>query len=153
MAADPNEFEHYEGYLDTNIWPSVSAGGSLYVERDTMSPQQAAASLAKLVRWARIHPVGNIALVAGEDEREEYVRKTRLGMALAARACNLEEEHFHALYGEFGSRKDADPHQVLATLAVLLKEGIGDWTLSQCIALGSATLQELYQAFEIKERL
>jgi hypothetical protein len=150
-GGNPEDWGPYENHLDSHVWPG--ADKFVVVERDEMPPQYAAAALAKLVRWARVHPVGEIATLHGEDEREEYVRKTRLGAALAARACNLEEEHFHALYGEFGARKDADMHQVLAATAVLLQEGIGDWTLTQCIALGSALLQELSRSYEIKERL
>lgn len=149
----PDDYGPYASYLHTNLWPSVSSGQAIPVIRDEMSPQQAASSLAKLVRWARVAPEGDVATLPDEDSREEFARKSRLGQALAARACNLEEEHFHALYGEFGDRADADPHQVLAEVAVSLKAGIGDWNLAQCIALGSSVLHELYQHYEIKERL
>ena len=151
-TVDPNDFGPYESYLNTNLWPSRSSGAVLQVDRDEMSPNQAASSLAKLVRWARMAPMGDIAVLTGEDEREEVVRKTRLGTALAARACNLEEEHFHALYGEFGDRADADPHEVLAEVAVALGDhGLEDWPLNERIKLGAKLTAELMRRFEVKE--
>lgn len=149
-----DDFAPYAGYLATVVWPSNRAFGETehtYVEE--MPPQQAAASLAKLVRWARTAPAGDITMNPDEDTREEAARQSPLGLALAARACNLTEEQFHALYGEYGALPDADPHYVLAELVVALGDyGLGDWTMQQRIKMSASVLERLATVFAIKER-
>lgn len=154
MTAYEDDFAPYAGYLSGVVWPSNKAYGETehtYVEE--MAPQHAASALAKLVRWARMAPAGDITMNPDEDTREEAVRQSRLGLALAARACNLTEEHFHALYGEYGAAPDADLHQVLAEIVVALGDyGLGDWTLQDRIKLGASMLERLATVFAIKER-
>lgn len=149
-----DDFAPYAGYLSMAVWPSNATYGEVATSLvEEMAPQHAASALAKLVRWARTAPEGDITMNPDEDTREEAVRQSRLGHALAARACNLTEEHFHALYGEYGAAPDADPHQVLAELVVALGDyGLGDWTLQDRIKLGAATLTRLLTVFAIKEQ-
>jgi hypothetical protein len=152
---DEEIFAPYESYLDVVIWPSMDRQGEVTytLVEEMQAPQHAASALAKLVRWARYAPVGDICRHPDEDSREEAARDSRLGHALAARALNLSEEHFHALYGEYGATPDADPHQVLAELAVALGDyGLGDWNLQQRIRLAASVLERLATVFAIKER-
>lgn len=151
MAKGEDVFAPYAGYLGSLVWPSVGNDRStitlVNVERNDMAPQYAASSLAKLVRWARVSPAGDIALYPDEDARENAVRVTRLGAALSARAVNLQEEHFHALYGDYAAGAVADPHQLLAEVAVSLGDLGLDWTLTDRITLGARLLERLAQSY------
>lgn len=153
---DPNDFAAYAGYLSTHIWPSVHprTGEVTHTEitYDSMAPQHAASSLAKLVRWARIAPEGDVALLPDEDSREYEVRASPLGKALAARACNLDVELFFGIYGEFGAGEEADYREVVAELAVSLGDHDLDWTLQERIKLGINLQEDLAKSYRIVKR-
>lgn len=100
-------FAPYQYYLGGEAWPSVAhTGGDIstkpvFTEEDEqgMAPQNAAAALAKLVRWAVHQPEGEGAAIYDHSAREEWARHTVLGEALAARALNLRSRaEFDALY-------------------------------------------------------
>lgn len=149
------EFPDYQDYLQSPyVWPSAVGRGSREEHKDVpeMAPQYAAAALAKLVRWARYAPVGEASLWPDEDARENFVRMTPLGVGLAARACNLDPDHFYGLYGEYGAGKEADYHEVLAEMAVTMGDhGLGDWQLKDRIVL-SAKILEALARFKITQR-
>ena len=149
-----DEYAPYAGYLSSAVWPSLDRDGDVITTVvEDMAPQHAASALAKLVRWARQAPAGDVARHHDEDSREYAARTSRLGQHLAARACNLTEELFHAVYGEFGALPDADPHQVLAETAVALGDyGLSDWNLQQRIALAASVIERLMTVFAIKAR-
>lgn len=156
-SKDPNAFGPYAGYLHTNLWPSINTYTGVMemtqVNRDEMAPQHAASALAKLVRWARTAPEGDLVHYPDEDSREVEVRSSPLGKALAARAVNLEEEMFFALYGEFGATAEANQREVMAELAVGLGDHGLDWSLSQRITLASHLVETLDARFKIHERV
>lgn len=154
MSKDPNDFGPYAEYLSMPVWPSERGYGEVtQVMVEEMSPQQAAASLAKLVRWARLEPYGDIARHGDEDSREEAVRHTVLGQALAARAVNMTEEHFVGVYGEIGALGDADLHEVLAEIVVTLGDlGLADWSWQDRIKISAGLLDMLDRKFAIKVR-
>lgn len=165
---EDEEFADYENYLNGFVWPGAetrgaSSGGHTYVgtllgaEGPEMPQAYAANALAKLVRWARHAPVGDTALRHDEDAREEFVRVSTLGVALAARACGLEPEHFHALYGEVGPGEDAHPHYLLGELVVALGdalEGLGHrLSVPQRAQVAGALLEALMARYRVTERL
>lgn len=95
---------NYSLYLHGKEWPSdsqrLSTGSPSPQPVTEMPPQQAAACLAKLVRWCWRSPIGDMASI-DLDSREEYIRKSNLGIALAARALGLENpETIYALYSD-----------------------------------------------------
>lgn len=100
----PSTTINYSTYYNGLTWPSDSVrdrlGHPKDIEITAMAPQYAASALAKLIRNALEHPVG--ALQAMDiDSREEYVRKTRLGLALAAKALGLNDSaDIYALYSD-----------------------------------------------------
>lgn len=154
MAKDPNDFGPYAEFLDTSVWPSERSHGDVnHVLVEDMSPNQAASCLAKLVRWARLEPYGDITLHPDEDSREEAVRHTQLGEHLAARAVNMTPEHFYAVYGEIGALPDASLHDVLAEIVVALGDlGLADWTWQDRIKLGAGLLDRLEERFRLKDK-
>lgn len=155
MTRQDEVFQEYAPYLATTIWPSVEKGytGEKYTPVEEMVPQYAAAALAKLIRWAKYAPSGDITMHADEDSREEAVRKSRLGMALAARATNMTEEHFHAMYGEYGVGSEALIHDVMATVIQTLHDkGLADWQAKDLAVLSWHIAEALDNTFVITER-
>lgn len=150
------EFAEYEGYLDGNVWPSAegtaaSSGGYTMVDTE-MAPQYAAAALCKLVRWARFAPVGETARYADEDAREEFVRRSYLGTCLAARACGMLPEHFHAIYGEIGPGADVEPRELLHRVVAII-EAATELEYLPAIELAAALLSDLIPSYRITERI
>lgn len=154
---DPNDFAPYAPYLATNIWPTLDkrtgALEQVLVDRDEMPPQYAASALAKLVRWARIAPEGETAHHGDEDSREEYVRSTALGKALAARAVNLDEDIFFAMYGEFGVTPKVSEEIVGAMLMVLLEEAGLDWSPKDRYIAAFKMAKGLLEEFNVHMRV
>lgn len=147
------EYGAYQDWLHTSLWPASVKAGEELKDVAEMAPQHAAAALAKLVRWARYAPAGQVALLPDEDSREDEVRVCPLGSALAARACNLDPDHFYGLYGEYGSAIDADFHEVLAEMAVTLgDEGLEDWQLRDRLVLSAKVIAALGTRFRIVNR-
>lgn len=153
---DPNDFAPYAGYLHGSVWPTINArtgeAGHVVIERDSMPPQYAAAALAKLVRWARIAPEGDIVAYPDEDSREVAARESELGKRLAARAVNLEPDIFFAMYGEFGVGKEADHREVVAEIAVTLGDAGLDWSLRDRIKVGMDLTEVLVKQWKLTER-
>lgn len=153
---EPDDYANYEDYLHTHVWPKADPRtGELehvVVNRDEMVPQYAAAALAKLVRWARSAPVGDISLFPDEDSREYEVRSTLLGKALAARAVNLDVDTFFGMYGEFGVTPEVDHREVVADLAVTLGDAGLDWSLKERIKLGMVLAESLLKEWKITQR-
>lgn len=111
---------NYAMYWHTLNWPSDtnrdSQGQPTFTAVSQMPPQQAAASLAKMLRWVHTNPVGQ-QVGQDLDTREEYARKTELGLALAARALGLTNgEEVYALYSEASDLRLAES---IATKEVL----------------------------------
>lgn len=116
----PTAAVNYAQYLHGQQWPSNSsrnAVGTPALESiDAMAPQHAAACLAKLVRWVRETPVGQMQL-ADIDTREEYVRHTNLGHALAAKALGLPDiETVYGLYSDTDDLTRAQPIDIRTLL-------------------------------------
>jgi hypothetical protein len=147
---DPDSYSEYAAYLDSPLWPSSSR--DTVVDVESMAPQNAASSLAKLVRWARFAPQGEVALYPDEDSREEAVRKTRLGMHLAARACNMVEEHFHAMYGEYGVGTEAALSDVVGIVLEALHEQLKDWPVRNTATLAWHVTEALDKNFQLADR-
>jgi hypothetical protein len=152
---EPDVYANYEDYLHSHVWPKVDPRTgeteTVVVDRDEMVPQYAAAALAKLVRWARSAPVGNISLLPDEDSRECEVRGTELGKALAARAVNLDVDTFFGMYGEFGVTPAADPDVVAALLVWALEEHGLDWKPRERITLALKLAREVLGEFSVRQ--
>lgn len=152
---DTNEvFPNYSLVMESAMWPSIANGQKdvELVEVDEMPPQRAAASLAKLVRWARFEPSGDMAVIDDIDLREEEARTSTLGRHLAARALGLSEPMLHALMGDTGQGKGVDTHTTAAELVVAMGERFPDWNLGERIELGVYLAAKLDDRFVIKER-
>lgn len=159
MAQDV--FAPYELYLDSEVWPSRQSANSpvrtVHVFEDSLPPQHAAAAIAKLVRWAVHEPVGNIAQIADPVQREQEVRESRLGLALAARALNQRSpEEFEALYRHThearpegavfvpaGTAVEAEPTSLTADLAVSIHEHLPGQSLKTAIAWSARVVEAL----------
>ena len=101
LKAPQDVFEEYELYLETEHWPRRERGFEI-VEVSSMPPQQAASSLAKLMRWASTYPekVGTGFFIHEMDAAVMAVRMTRLGRSLSARALNfITTEQFNEWIG------------------------------------------------------
>lgn len=150
------EFPDYEGYLHGTLWPSLdtsapSSGGYTEVG-ESMPPQYAAAALCKLVRWARFAPRGETARYVDEAMREEFVRRSTLGVALAASATGMTPEHFHAVYGEIGPGADVEPKELLHRTVDVIEASTGMEYLP-AIELAAAILGDLIPSYRITERI
>lgn len=122
----------YTPYLDSHLWPSSSTrmpdGSPTPQHAEDFPPQQAAASLAKLLRWARANPERVAAwsqpgagTLIDADDAELAVRLSYLGQNLAARALNMHDINLLA-----GVHQDPDdlppgpqPADVRAVLTLL----------------------------------
>lgn len=151
---------NYAMWLPMDVWPSDSQRNSLgqpmRVPVWDMPPQQAAAALAKLVRWARGAPAGDLASVAAVDDRENVVRDSRLGQCLSARALSLPDvEHVYALYHQAGDLPDrpdeADNGQVLATIYDALHRANPLANPADLVATVTAVGEDLIAGYDIYE--
>lgn len=147
-------FGPYAQYLASALWPSIRDGRKELevVEVDDMPPQRAASCYAKLIRWARYEPTGEISMLDDIDMREEEVRGSVLGRHLAARALSMTEPQMHALFGEVGQGASQDPHVTAAELVVAMGERFPDWALKERIELAMYLAHKLDERFVIKER-
>lgn len=159
MAVDhrerqPEVFANYASYLDSQIWPSIKDGRQdlQHVDVEEMPPQRAASCLAKLIRWARNEPSGELSVVDDIDMREEVARTSVLGRHLAARSLSLSEPQMHALFGDVGQGASIDPHVTAAELVVAMGERFPGWGLAERIELGTYLARKLDDRFVIKER-
>lgn len=170
LDSKDEEFGPYAQYLGTELWPSApsSIGQDLQIKAcGDLVPQYAAAALCKLVRWARYAPTGDAVQHPSEEGREEYARISVLGMALAARACGMHPDHFHAVYGEMGLEHNSPQAPALApgkALQVdrLLGEvivslaGCSDlegWPVPDLAELAGTVLKDMFTRYDIKEQL
>lgn len=117
---------NYAPYLVGTVWPSDSSRGvdgkPNLLEVDQMPPQQAAASLAKLLRWATNSPSGYLLELLEVGDRQEHVYRSRLGRALCARALSLSDTgEMDALF----FRPSVDPNHLLARVMVAIHEHTG----------------------------
>lgn len=138
------EFPDYEEYLYGVMWPASTKTGITHPELvpvESMPPQRAASALAKLVRWAVRSPTGELRLL-DIDTREETVRQTPLGIALAARCQNLHVGEHHALH----QAPEAPRNHVMAHIAVVIQEATG---VNLQIAIETAS--EVLDVFNTKQ--
>lgn len=144
----------YETYLHVPLWPSIRNGmqDPEIADVTEMAPQHAAAALAKLVRWARREPTGQLSMIDDIDMREEEARTSPLGRHLAARALSLSEPQMHALFGDVGQGASQDPHVTAAEMVVAMGERFPDWALAERIELSMYLAGKLDARFVIKER-
>lgn len=101
-VTDRDDGFNYLPWLIGSVWPSTSklgAHGDPSVQVITeMPPQHACSCLAKLVRWARHTPVGDL-IALDVEAREVAVRTSQLGLHLAARAMSMfSPEDVYALF-------------------------------------------------------
>ena len=147
-------FPNYGLTLESTLWPSIRDGRKdvELVDVEEMPPQRAAACLAKMVRWARYEPAGDISTIDDIDMREEEVRSSVLGRHLAARALGLTEPQMHALMGEVGQGASVDVNVTASELVVSMGERYPQWGLAERIELAMHLAQDLDKRFVIKER-
>jgi hypothetical protein len=147
-------FPNYGLVLHSTKWPSIDNGQKdvQLVAVEDMPPQRAAACLAKLVRWARYEPAGDISVIDDIDMREEEARSSVLGRHLAARALCLSEPMLHALFGEVGQGEPVDVRMVAGELVVLMGEEYPQWPLRERVDLAYLLAEGLDRAFVIKGR-
>jgi hypothetical protein len=112
---------NYPEYYNTAQWPSNSErnaiGGTVLVNVESMPPQRAASCLAILLTNARVFPVGDLQAL-DVDSREEYVRHTVLGHALAAKALGLNDiADVYALYSDTSDFRKPRPFGVSELLS------------------------------------
>lgn len=121
---------NYAAYLPGSVWPSDSKrtehGHPAIVEVATMAPQYAASALAQLVRWAVHSPAGLVLEIDDVTAREEFVRRSHLGLALAARAQSLSLDDAGALFAEAPVPVEVLVAELLSTLSTTLALPVGD---------------------------
>lgn len=147
-------FGPYALWLHTTWWPSINEGrkDTEQIDIDEMPPQRAAACLAKLVRWARYEPQGDLAALDDMDMREEEARTSVMGRHLAARALNLSEPQMHALFGEVGQGEGVNMHEIAAELTVSMADPYPKWGLKERMALGYHLAEQLDERFVVRRR-
>lgn len=160
--ATQDVFAPYELYLDSEVWPSRSYEGAAATTQEifghsAMAPQYACGALAKLVRWAVHEPAGNVAMLGDPVQREEEVRHSRLGLALAARALNQRDVgEFESLYrfthsatpvGHVfvpqGQAVEAEPTALVADIAVNIHDHLPGQSLKTAITWSARVVEAL----------